>query len=760
MALRSLPVRPSFAESVRRTRVLLCIVVLWTVGAVRVDAQVQYDRLQIVPLSPAAQAQSGVQMVKQGRMEEALSLLEDAVGARPTLVLSNHGAGAYWLGEAYARTGDSAQARTTWRRGYRRLNEAGRFDLRLADAYLRSLSRTQLRGQRLTAVDAYTRLLRHVGSDTSAALQSVFRRRVAQIAPLLPDDVFAQVVNETRSAKLTQWTFRPGAGSALQTWWRGLDPFPDTDENERLEEHLTRLVHARRSFSCQEGPSALDARGTVYLRFGAPYKRRDLSYKSGDFFRDVFRFGVPIPPSSFPKSEVWLYPQIDDAGVYLFAEEETSDCYALATANDLLPSTLKMRRGDTERGLNIAYSSMMAMRAIYQELALYHPVYSDRYAEIANYVGRQETKAAIAEVAETFGQDDQRRGAEQSVEIGAGVGQTRRVFANPSMGLSYPTQFVSRMVARGNREDAAAARRREKNMPRQYTALHESTPQLPVAVRTARFLTPDGLTRTEVYWGVRSEDARLRPDDEEAPSPSMIRFSAVRHDRDRVQVQRRHRRLQLSSEPSRSGDVVVGAPIAFKGAALHHLTMQWTQHQLWQAGDSTILGLGPKRRFTLVRADSLQPLRADGRRLEMSDLKVLSPPDTALATLAAPEEDARPYPFDTITPDTPLLLDFEVYHLTYGPEDRTQYTVSYEVEGRTRRGWTRLFRGRDTQNTSTTMTRSGTSRTADELILLDLSAVADDEAQDVRVTVRVTDERTGTSVTRALDFLLRPRDGS
>jgi hypothetical protein len=144
----------------------------------------------------------------------------------------------------------------------------------------------------------------------------------------------------------------------------------------------------------------------------------------------------------------------------------------------------------------------------------------------------------------------------------------------------------------------------------------------------------------------------------------------------------------------------------------------------------------------------------------MSDLKVASLPDTALATLASPAEAARPYPFDVLAPSTPLLLSFEVYHLAYGVDDRTQYTVSYEIEGRTRRGWSRLFRGQDTQSTSTTTTRSGTSRRTDERILLDLSAVSAREEQDVRVTVRVTDEQTGASVTRSLDFVLRPRDES
>jgi hypothetical protein len=455
---------------------------------------------------------------------------------------------------------------------------------------------------------------------------------------------------------------------------------------------------------------------------------------------------------------VWLYPQVDESGFYLFAEEQTSDCFAVATANDLLPSTLKMRRGDSERGLNIAYSSVMAMRAIYRELALYHPTFSGRYTEVANYVGRQEMKANAAKIAEATGGTYQGAGGEQSVEVGSGIGQTRRVFSNPSSGLPFPTQFVSNMVSRAEREDAEAARRREKNMPRQYTALHGDTPQLSVAARTARFLNDDGTTRTEVYWGVSATAARLQPDEDgEAPAPSLIRFSAVQHNRDRSQAQQRRRRLQLPADPSRRSPVFVPPPVSFEASSLHHLTMQWEQHRLWQEGDSAIAGLGPKRRFALARADSLRPLRADGTRLEVSDLKVLSLPDTAISAVADPAEAASPYPFRTITPDTPLLLSFEAYHLTYGADDRTQYTVSYEVKGRTRRGWTRLFRGQDTQRTQTTMTRSGTSRRSEELILLDLSEIEDQEAQDVRVAVTVTDEQTGASVTRSLDFVLQPR---
>lgn len=142
----------------------------------------------------------------------------------------------------------------------------------------------------------------------------------------------------------------------------------------------------------------------------------------------------------------------------------------------------------------------------------------------------------------------------------------------------------------------------------------------------------------------------------------------------------------------------------------------------------------------------------------MSDLKALTLPDTSTASLTNLDDKATPYPFRTLSPDTPLLLAFEVYHLTYGADDRTHYTVSYEVDGEAKGGWTQLFRGADPQRTRTTMTRDGTSRRSDERILLDLSELDHDETQDVRVSVRVTDETTGRTVTRSLDFVLSPSE--
>ena len=482
---------------------------------------------EIQQLPGATRVGTGVRLLEKGEPAAAISLLRSTLTADSALVTASHGAAAYWLGKAYSKAGRSAKARSTWRQGLRTLQAEGQFDARLADAYLRTLTPQRLRGERLYAANVYESLLRRVGPDTSAATQALFRRRVAQIAPLMADSLLARVIEQDRSAAPHTWTFHPRAGRTLGTWWRGLDPYPATDANERLEEHMTRLVRAQQQYQCPERMSGLDDRGLVQLRFGRPFKSRSLNYEDGKFFREVYRFGVHIPPGSFPESEIWLYTHIHDSGFYLFAEADTSDCFVIAKANDLLPDYLTRQRSSSERGLNIAYSALMAMRAVYRELALYHINFSGRYSEIADYAGWQEMQSMAATMADRLGTENAASGGQRSVTVGAGVGQTRRVFSDPSLGFGFPNHFVRRMVSRARREDRAAAERRKEAMPRQHTTLLDDSPQLPVAVRTARFLEADGDTRTEVYWGVSAAELPLSEDD--SLNSSLLSVSAVQY---------------------------------------------------------------------------------------------------------------------------------------------------------------------------------------------------------------------------------------
>ena len=148
-----------------------------------------------------------------------------------------------------------------------------------------------------------------------------------------------------------------------------------------------------------------------------------------------------------------------------------------------------------------------------------------------------------------------------------------------------------------------------------------------------------------------------------------------------------------------------------------------------------------------VHFDSLRALRADPAVLEMSDLLPLWYDPSASDTLPG-----RPYPFTRLSPDVPLALYFEVYHLSFGPDDRTRYEVAYEVRRREDGGL--LRRDREVQTRSSTV-YEGTSRTAREYVVLDLRAW--ERAKALEVVVRVRDLVSGQEVSRSIRFeVVRP----
>jgi hypothetical protein len=101
----------------------------------------------------------------------------------------------------------------------------------------------------------------------------------------------------------------------------------------------------------------------------------------------------------------------------------------------------------------------------------------------------------------------------------------------------------------------------------------------------------------------------------------------------------------------------------------------------------------------------------------------------------------------------PVALYFEVCHLGIGSNDRTRYTVEYEVYRETERGGpARLFEGDQEQRTATEATYESRDRTAREYVLLDLKKVPLGRSGEMTVTVRVTDEVTGQQVERAVGF--------
>lgn len=111
-----------------------------------------------------------------------------------------------------------------------------------------------------------------------------------------------------------------------------------------------------------------------------------------------------------------------------------------------------------------------------------------------------------------------------------------------------------------------------------------------------------------------------------------------------------------------------------------------------------------------------------------------------------------PYPFEALTPETPLALYLEVYGLAFDDADATRYTVAYEVasDAGPSSPLGRLLRGGGEARTEVSTSYTGASRTARERIGLDLSRWRD--AGPIVVTVRVTDEVTGAEAERSVPF--------
>jgi hypothetical protein len=129
------------------------------------------------------------------------------------------------------------------------------------------------------------------------------------------------------------------------------------------------------------------------------------------------------------------------------------------------------------------------------------------------------------------------------------------------------------------------------------------------------------------------------------------------------------------------------------------------------------------------------------------------------STASTPLQRAVAYPFFTVPPHLEVVLYLEVYHLAFDADDRTRYTVAYEVEGQAPQGrWQRLLRAPDRQRTASSFVVEGSSRASEEFVMLDLQALRDDGAdRHVRVRVRVEDEVTGQQAERTVEFALQGR---
>lgn len=618
------------------------------------------------------------------------------VGLGISSAFGQHAAEAFYVrGQAHAADGDTTRALGVWQAGLDTLEAAGQLDARLSDAYVRAVFRSTREEAYPRAAQVYLDLIENAETVTEDVQQRLVERHVAQLLTLWPEDERPRLV-EDGQARAGRLRLLPGAGATMAAWWRGQDLELTTDRNERLEEHLLRVAQAERRYRYDEALTGYDDRGEVFVRLGEPDTHEVITYQDGRLLDILSQRGrVTINSSDLPKNEVWHYPSLDLAGLYVFLWR--SGRYQLASPTELIPQRLRTA------GPELAALKLVAiMQYLNQALGKIDPRYASRYAGGVNDILLY------------------RRFNAWSMDLSV---------LSPSTHLD---QVLYSAVHEVENDDAFQERERDDHVPQHDSQLFDDFDVLPVVFRLARFLDGDGATRTLLFWS--------HPPDTVLTEDRIVQFTTVQREAD-YRARARLTDRYAPTPPELAGNVYVRTRALYGDTASYHLHLQWDLYDR---------ASGQRQRVNVSRADSLEALDPDPVRLEMSDLVPsldLDPqrpetPDSAGVVI-------RPYPLPNVNAGTVLALYFEAYHLTFDADDRTHYTVEFEIARREDGGLWRLFRPNE-ERTAAATSYTGASRTAQEYIVVDLSE--DEEAAHLKVTVRVTDDVTGQRVERSIEF--------
>lgn len=530
-------------------------------------------------------------------------------------------------------------------------------------------------------------------------------------------------------------------GSALAAWWRRSDPLLATPANEAVAEHLERYEYARARYTNGEGD--LDARAQVFLRYGAPSNQTRIHFDDRRFVEIVIEGTLTLNRSDFPDGEFWSYDHLGPQAQFVFTNR--TGTFLIGEVIDLVPSSLKTFSA-SQRGQDQAGSFVRTLELIYRQISLHHPDYAQRYAETARFgvlldeqriveradngLAGQQSVGLSEEAQDQLGDVAQRLDDAASAATG-GAGLPGSSYSANSASL-----FAATFANTARAEDAYLSQQREEQLPELFLPQDE-TPPLPVLARTARFLDDDGTTRVLLDWTLASGAL-------EGVSGSYVLAETVHllgpAYRARADYEPLRDQLRLDVVPDGIETRIPPQTTLIEGIVpggeAAHLAAQWSLIPVESQGDA--------ERFGTVRADSLRALDPNPAALLLSDLRPRIVPEGGLLG------EALPYPFGTIRPDIALALEFEVYHLTFGgagDSDETRYSLEVEV---TQRGRRRLFRRGEATRSAVTTERTGTSRTARELILVDLSDAEPGAALTIRLRVR--DALSGQATERTIRF--------
>ena len=480
---------------------------------------------------------------------------------------------------------------------------------------------------------------------------------------------------------------KPLPPGQLATWWDARDPLPATDINDRVLEHLMRSATALESFPADR-PAGVDGRGELFIRFGAPFRRRVIDVMSDLLISRLVRADPSVSPSDFPLNEVWYYPDLGRDVFFVLVAR--GDDYQIASPTDLVPVALQSS-GFSYATRNRGRLLALTLRWVYKDIAEFSADIRQRLLVLDNLIGAD------------------------GVAFYTGTGR-------PNTAMTLQTE-----VQRGVRDDETAAQNRDRQLVPSVTRAQAKSAG--VVRRTAVFR--DGAPGSFTYsawtgWAL--------------PSDAVAQLGEAREYRVGLLGVRRAPDYTREGEGGRSLEAGVEglAPqwITIDGLAEGgHAGVQW---------DVTPVADGqPLTPYPVAQDVAL----ADSVRLGPLSLSGLLPVDVDQARDAVEIDRLtglpRPDPSLAVAPGASLALYYEVYVPDPDAEVTLGVQVLYLREARLLRA------ARERTAGSQTTFAPGDTRVP-QLAVVDLDDL--NGVDEVRVEVTLTDEQTGASAQRTISY--------
>jgi GWxTD domain-containing protein len=287
--------------------------------------------------------------------------------------------------------GSPEAALDIWEAAQDSLYFQGISDPRLGIAYIQTATEYSLDREYDTASRLYIQGFTETDMDRFG---DTVEEEVRRIQPLLSeaDSAAWEALIEERD---------PAILLELRRFWINKDPTPTTYENERLVEHWGRIAYARRTFTqAVNSPYRTDDRGTIFIQFGSPGRRKAGSLGSdGSELRRwvsdrIAREAIArLDPN--PSYEVWVYDTLNPRELiyFLFGNQNGTGPFRLVNGvRDLISSAAMSPSSRRLTPGNIRAAHFMEL-FYYADLSAIGGEFSRRYATLEQVWGQAESRS-------------------------------------------------------------------------------------------------------------------------------------------------------------------------------------------------------------------------------------------------------------------------------------------------------------------------------------------------------------------------------